>query len=625
MEIGAPMAALFLLQNPDYYTSHEFQPFYWKNFVNFVDRQWLNLRNNVQSVDNVEGQPEPIGVDVVQSPDDNHPPTEIDNEGEQTVQMGRSSNNFISKASTDDYRYRPRQHEHVNLYKWIQCSLRHYQLSTRNARQDLPFFEYLAGHPLSKTHVVACDPDRRYYVVPNFLGPSLPRKDKGEREEYCMTMLTLFSPWRTGLDLKSSAYSWEEAFEAHVFTERQLQLMRNFNVRYECYDARDDFAASFKKVSVDHQSDPDHDDESAGIYTCEGGYQDADKDFNERPPLGGPQFRTLLLAKKKMISVLTAAGWTASDAVRSKGLSWLRDVLDLPRVTIDKSLNATAWRQIIKVEKDRLFRAKFSAMLAASKDCEQPHTGSVRNDAFVVPGAYISKDFKPVNTQRSTVMDSIIKQFSLNEGQMRAFKIVANHATCIAPEQLLMHLGGMGGTGKSQVIKALVAFFDRRQEPYRFVLLAPTGTAAALIGGTTYHSFLGFQAGRGGNTDSLSSIGDVIERFRGVGYLLMDEILMVSAINNCRISARCCKALGVYDKPYGGLNVIYAGDFAQLPPVRGLPLYSRAISLYQTPRQDLDEQEKTIGKLIWLQFTTVVILTENMRQKDYSTPEEAAF
>src|SRR6266567_3605182 len=36
MEIGGPMASLYLLVNPDHYTSHEFVPVYWKNYVREV-------------------------------------------------------------------------------------------------------------------------------------------------------------------------------------------------------------------------------------------------------------------------------------------------------------------------------------------------------------------------------------------------------------------------------------------------------------------------------------------------------------------------------------------------------------------------------------------------------------
>ncbi|KDQ25378.1 hypothetical protein PLEOSDRAFT_1011016, partial [Pleurotus ostreatus PC15] len=59
--------------------------------------------------------------------------------------------------------------------------------------------------------------------------------------------------------------------------------------------------------------------------------------------------------------------------------------------------------------------------------------------------------------------------------------------------------------------------------------------------------------------------------------------------------------------------IICAGDFAQLPPVGGYPLYE----VFMHPggaRMSRYEQESRIGRALWCQFLTVVILTENMRQ-----------
>ena len=54
-----------------------------------------------------------------------------------------------------------------------------------------------------------------------------------------------------------------------------------------------------------------------------------------------------------------------------------------------------------------------------------------------------------------------------------------------------MYISGMEGTGKSQVIKALTSFFERQNESHHIIITAPTGTAVALVGGSTYHSILG--------------------------------------------------------------------------------------------------------------------------------------
>jgi tetraacyldisaccharide-1-P 4'-kinase len=46
----------------------------------------------------------------------------------------------------------------------------------------------------------------------------------------------------------------------------------------------------------------------------------------------------------------------------------------------------------------------------------------------------------------------------------------------------------MGGTGKTQVLKPIIEFFKRRNEEYRFLVLGPTGSTAALLNSSTYHS-----------------------------------------------------------------------------------------------------------------------------------------
>ncbi|KAI0077577.1 hypothetical protein K474DRAFT_1595819, partial [Panus rudis PR-1116 ss-1] len=92
--------------------------------------------------------------------------------------------------------------------------------------------------------------------VSNFIAGVLPRPDTGVREDYCLTMLTLFKPWRSGKELKAQDESWNEAFDNMTFTQQQKDLMKFFNIRYECNDVRDDFAAQrkagFNKMLLKH-------------------------------------------------------------------------------------------------------------------------------------------------------------------------------------------------------------------------------------------------------------------------------------------------------------------------------------------------------------------------------------
>ncbi|KAJ7083511.1 hypothetical protein C8R43DRAFT_909514, partial [Mycena crocata] len=102
-------------------------------------------------------------------------------------------------------------------------------------------------HPLYRTHYLRCDRRELELTVPNFVGGAFPRMDQGDREYYCCTMLTLFKPWHSGKDLKNDVDNWHEAFTDTTFRPKAIQLMKNFNVRYECNDARDDFSAQDRK------------------------------------------------------------------------------------------------------------------------------------------------------------------------------------------------------------------------------------------------------------------------------------------------------------------------------------------------------------------------------------------
>ncbi|RXW19493.1 hypothetical protein EST38_g6350 [Candolleomyces aberdarensis] len=418
MEIGAPMAALYLLKNPDHYASHEFRVFYWKNYVNHVQNEWKTLIEN-EDPEDVGYQPtggdrDDVGLTRLAK----HDPvieTIVDANGEENIQMSRAGDRYVGKTTTDDYRFRPEEHEALNLYEWTQCSVKEYDQ-------------------------MACDPDRQYFMVPNFVGPSLPRKDNTDKEDYCCTMLTLFRPWRDAADLKTYDQTWEQAFDTHGFSERQREIMENFNLRYECYDARDDFAAVFK--ATNEESDESDGERSSKEFEHGTYYEDAMDDDIEFLP--GPKATTLELSNIHSRKALQAAG------MRLPAKS-THTVLDfrLPRIALHANVNAFAWRQLIKAEKDRLWNQRFASFAAPLSSSAQ--FGAVKNDAYILPAAYLTKQFVPSFPEWANIIDKIATEFTLNGEQKKAFKIVANHATCIVPNQLLMYLGGMGGTGKTQV------------------------------------------------------------------------------------------------------------------------------------------------------------------------------
>lgn len=255
------------------------------------------------------------------------------------------------------------------------------------------------------------------------------------------------------------------------------------------------------------------------------------------------------------------------------------------------------WKVIVQQLKQKVLDKKQEA---AQPKCKQKQVYHTNTDTVkIVDKSYLEKKFYA--TKKEDMINGICQQFNLNEEQEHAFKIVSHHVVIENTDQLKMYIGGMGGTGKSQVIKAISHFFAQCKESFRFIIVAPTGSAAALLGGSTYHSVLGINEMSGNTAKKLTQVRS---RLHGVDYVFFDEVSMPSAYDLCKISAQLSKVLNISDLPFGGMNMIFAGDFAQLPPPMGgeiVSLYSHSIGKKST---SLWSQEEAIGRALWHQVTT---------------------
>ena len=109
----------------------------------------------------------------------------------------------------------------------------------------------------------------------------------------------------------------------------------------------------------------------------------------------------------------------------------------------------------------------------------------------------------------------------LNAQQEKAFLIIGRHIVRTfgsrvgtgnatgppPPEQVLSYRGGPGGTGKSQVLKALRLLFRLLKREDAFTAVAYTGAAAVLIDGSTIHSLASlrkFANGQSKDTDTFT-------------------------------------------------------------------------------------------------------------------------
>jgi ATP-dependent DNA helicase PIF1 len=129
---------------------------------------------------------------------------------------------------------------------------------------------------------------------------------------------------------------------------------------------------------------------------------------------------------------------------------------------------------------------------------------------------------------------------------------------------------GPGGTGKTHLIKSIVAHAKENSKSYKVCAL--TGCAAILLmcGATTLHAF----AGIGLATGSINQVVDRVinNRYKKANWqklniLIVDEVSMLSLKLFMILDLIGRRAKKNRDVPFGGIQVIFSGDFYQLPPV----------------------------------------------------------
>ena len=128
---------------------------------------------------------------------------------------------------------------------------------------------------------------------------------------------------------------------------------------------------------------------------------------------------------------------------------------------------------------------------------------------------------------------------------------------------------GPGGTGKSRLIKHFVQHATKIGKPVS--VCAMTGCAAILLGcnAKTLHSWSGIKLANG---DSNAIVARVIKNktsvanWKRVAVLILDEVSMLSA-KLITILDDIGRRVRRNPVPFGGIQVVFTGDFFQLPPV----------------------------------------------------------
>jgi ATP-dependent exoDNAse (exonuclease V) alpha subunit len=152
----------------------------------------------------------------------------------------------------------------------------------------------------------------------------------------------------------------------------------------------------------------------------------------------------------------------------------------------------------------------------------------------------------------------------------------ASESIALTEEQLLakgvaldtrdhLFITGYAGTGKTTLVEDIIG--GLRKDKKRVRIASFTGLAALRLKGTTLARLLG--TGIAKRVEDLRSldIERAEENLDGVTDLIVDEISMVSGDFLNMMDKVMQEATGE-EEPFGGIRLIFCGDFMQLPPVK---------------------------------------------------------
>jgi ATP-dependent exoDNAse (exonuclease V) alpha subunit len=128
-------------------------------------------------------------------------------------------------------------------------------------------------------------------------------------------------------------------------------------------------------------------------------------------------------------------------------------------------------------------------------------------------------------------------------------------------------LTGAAGAGKSYVLREYISYL--RKHGVSYVVTASTGIASTHINGTTIHAWSGIGIKdklTSYELDALEEKQNLYKRWNSTSVLIIDEISMLHS-SFIDMLDQVAKHIRRNEKPFGGMQLVFTGDFFQLPPV----------------------------------------------------------
>ena len=478
---------------------------------------------------------------------------------------------------------------------------------------------YQSQHPQHKTKQRVL---RRsdHNALPNFIGTKFPREDDPDsRDLYCASMLMLLKPWRQlEADLKDPEETWEEAYSKFksVASPKELNILSSIQYFHECERAAQDKTGNETTLGSGESVETDEDVLEPDQTSLKPGKKHAVT--SDGISLREDAHARFAVEQAKQCKVFEddEQGWDVHSGAKARvGTGNDHHLLE-------------RWRT--QMAEDVLAHNEAANMGNIPQTMSGRHGGTEVIEAANGVGARVivldtinstaisNEEEEAGRTEQTlTAVDSTM----LKEDQYRAYDIITWHLHNVLsgakPPLLRQIIHGEGGTGKSRVIQTVTEQFVVRGARYMLIKSAYTGIAASIIEGKTTHTIAMINRHNQGKPLSEESKRKLQDFWRGYAYLIIDEMSMISksffALLSRIISiAKATVGIDVPTDSFGGINVIICGDFHQFPPVAAPPYEA----LYYPANGGKDTSDALLGRAIYEEFTTVVILKEQIRCVD---------
>ena len=599
-QICASEAALFLLDLPDHYTSDTFVTLPIHVFVRWFKKVTKDVKLEANASD-ADGDDDDDAGDVDADDDDLGHGT-----------LGISDGNSVTQAGLlEHYLMRPRELAALSLFDYVAT------VSFGPVHPDSPHsataLRFLAQHVQHKTLVCRV---RRTAVVPN--ATYLPPSKDADPEHFAMWNLLMHKPFRNVHDLVRPKQTCADAFAVFTTTIRPAaqRILSNLEEMHFGMNAK-------QQLDQDRHGgagDDGLDELRRLVRAGDGGGDDSDNEdaFTSRAQnaSGGQQPGTFL---NHSVDAFSSSSFKR-DAFVDGALDALKGVPPLSQhADVDDdtgpfdSSGATA-RDILQLSAAVKQTAKALEKASATAAETGTRPASQRDE---LPPVTTSAPLHGATTLKSFLVSL---QPSPNHDQRRALTLIGRHilqtSAGLRPPPMRFYIGGPAGTGKSMILHAVKLLFESLGREREFRICAFTGSAALIVGGTTAHSLVNIAINL--ENDDMRDMSEVEDDLALVNYIFIDELSLIGAVLLARLHKRLCAAKHTDPTTslFGNVNMIFAGDFAQLPPVGETPLYS-------VPRPGASGTVirkpaalAHLGVTIWRQLTHVLFLRVIVRQGD---------